>query len=192
MAILILGLVIFLGTHSVRIVADDWRTVQRARLGDSAWKGLYSLASLVGFALIVWGVGLARHQPVVVWHPPLTSRDVTALFTLVAFVLIVAAYSPSNRIRAALHHPMLVGVMLWAIGHLLANGMLHDVVLFGAFLVWSICCLVSSRRRDQAAGTVYAAGAAPATVIPIVAGTVIWVVFAFWLHGVLIGVRPFG
>lgn len=191
-AVLVLGLMIFLGTHSLRIVADDWRTAQRARLGEMTWKGLYSLVSLVGFALVVWGVALARQQPVVAWLPPPALRHVSALLTLLAFVLILSAYVPGNRIRSALHHPMLLGVQAWALAHLLANGMLHDVVLFGAFLAWSVCCFVSARRRDRAANRVYPAGTAGATVVAVVAGTVAWALFAFWLHGVLIGVRPFG
>jgi uncharacterized membrane protein len=192
MAVLVLGLVIFLGTHSLRIVADGWRTAQRARLGEMTWKGLYSLVSLAGFALVVWGVALARHQAVPVWLPPPALRHVAALLTLVAFVLILSAYVPGNRIRSALHHPMLLGVQAWALAHLLANGMLHDIVLFGAFLAWSVCCFMAARRRDRAAGVVYPAGTAGATVVAVVGGAVAWALFAFWLHGVLVGVRPFG
>ena len=192
MAVLVLGLVIFLGTHSLRIVADGWRTAQRARLGEMTWKGLYSLVSLAGFALVVWGVALARHQAVPVWLPPPALRHVAALLTLVAFVLILSTYVPGNRIRSALHHPMLLGVQAWALAHLLANGMLHDIVLFGAFLAWSVCCFVSARRRDRAANVAYPAGTTGATAVAVIVGTVIWALFAFWLHGVLIGVRPFG
>ncbi|AIF45867.1 NnrU family protein [Dyella japonica] len=192
MALLILGLVLFLGVHSIRIFANDWRTSQRARLGENRWKGLYSLVSIVGFVLIVWGFGLARQQPVVLYVPPLALRHLNALFTLLAFVLVAAAYVPANHLKARLGHPMLAGVKVWAFGHLLATGMLHDVLLFGAFLLWAVVDFVSARRRDRADGVVYPAGTVKGDAIVLVAGIVLWAVFAFWLHGWLIGVNPMG
>ena len=158
MAMLILGLVLFLGVHSVRIFADGWRTRQVARLGLNGWKGLYSLVSLAGFVLLVWGFGLARQHPVLLWVPPMALRHLNGLFTLVAFVLFAAAYVPGNAIKARVGHPMLAGVKLWAFGHLLATGMLHDVLLFGAFLLWAIVDFVVSRRRDRIAGVTYRKG----------------------------------
>lgn len=192
MAILILGLVIFLGVHSVRIFADEWRTTQYSRLGEARWKGAYSLVSLLGLGLIIWGYGLARHHPVVVWYPPVAMRHLASLLTLGAFVLLAATYAPANHIRSALHHPMLLGVKLWAVAHLLANGMLADIILFGAFLIWAVFCFRTSRQRDRATGARYAAGTARGTVIAVIAGVLAWVIFAFWLHGPLIGVAPFG
>ena len=192
MAQLILGLVIFLGAHSVRIFADGWRSRQLARLGENRWKGLYSLASIVGFVLIVWGFGLARQQPVLLYVPPMWLRHLNALFTLLAFILVVAAYVPGNHLKAKIGHPMLAGVKTWAFGHLLATGMLHDVVLFGAFLVWAGVDFLSARRRDRAAGVSYPAGTVKGDVITAIAGAVAWAVFAFWLHGWLIGVKPMG
>jgi uncharacterized membrane protein len=124
MTILLLGLVIFLGTHSVRIVADDWRAAQRARLGAQTWKLVYTLLSLLGFALIIWGFGLARRAPVLLWSPPAAMRHVAALLTLLAFILLAATYVPRNGIKARLHHPMVLGVTTWAFAHLLANGSL--------------------------------------------------------------------
>jgi uncharacterized membrane protein len=191
MVILILGLVLFLGVHSVRIVADDWRTAKRAQLGEAKWKGVYSLLSLAGFILIIWGFGLARQQPVVLWTPPVAMRHVAALLTALAFILLTAKDIPRNGIKARVHHPMVLGVKVWALAHLLANGKLHDVVLFGSFLVWAIFNFRAARRRDAAAGTVYPAGTAGATVTTVVAGLAGWAVFAFLLHGWLIGVRPF-
>jgi len=191
MTILILGLVIFLGAHSVRIVAEDWRTAQRARLGEQAWKGLYSLVSLVGFVLVIWGFALARHAPVVLWTPPISMRYATAVLMVISFVLLAAAYVPRNGIKARLHHPMLLGVKVWAFAHLLADGTLAGVVLFGCFLLWAICCFRSSRLRDRARQEAYPAGTTGGTVAAVAAGMVAWIVFAFWLHGVLIGVRPF-
>ncbi len=192
MTVLILGLIIFLGAHSTRIVADGWRTAQLKRLGLGAWKGIYSLVSLAGFGLIVWGFGLARQEPVVLWVAPVAMRHVAALLTLIAFVLLAAAYVPRNSIRSRLHHPMLLAVKTWAFAHLLANGRLADLVLFGAFLAWAIACFAAAKKRDRAAGTQYPAGSGGATAATVLVGVAAWALFAFWLHGVLIGVRPFG
>ncbi len=192
MALLILGLELFLGTHSVRIVANDWRTRQLNRLGEKRWKALYALVSIIGFVLIVWGFGVARQHPVLLYVPPLWLRHLNALFTLMAFVLAAAAYVPGNRMKAKLGHPMLAGVKCWAFGHLLATGMLHDVLLFGAFLLWAITDFVSARRRDRAAGVTYPPGSGKGDAMTFVAGLAAWAVFAFWLHGWLIGVRPMG
>jgi uncharacterized membrane protein len=192
MAILIIGLVLFLGVHSTRVFAEGWRTATVARIGETPWKGMYALVSIATFALLVWGYGMARQAPVVVWTPPRGMAHVTALLTLVAFVLFVAAYVPGNQIRAKLHHPMILGVKTWAFAHLLSNGTLADIVLFGAFLAWAVIDYAAARRRDRANGTVYLAGHGSRTAIAVVVGIVAWVVFAFWLHGPLIGVRPFG
>ena len=191
MAYLILGLVLFLGAHSVRIVADDWRSAQIARRGEAAWKGIYTLLSIAGLALVAWGYGQARMAPVVLWQPPLWTRHAASLFMLVSFVLLAAAYVPRNAIKARLHHPMVAGVKLWAFAHLLANGTLADVVLFGSFLVWAVLSFRAGRARDRAAGTVYAPGSAAGTVAAVAAGVAAWAAFALWLHAWLIGVRPF-
>jgi uncharacterized membrane protein len=192
MLALIAGLVLFLGVHSTRIVADDWRTAQLARLGERGWKGLYSLASIAGFVMLVWGYGRARQQPVVLWAPPFWTHHVAGLLMLASFVLLVAAYVPRNAIKARLHHPMLLAVKVWAVAHLLANGNLADVLLFGAFLVWAVLAFRAARARDRSARTVYPPGTPAGTLKAVVIGVVAWAVFAFWLHGPLIGVRPFG
>ncbi|MBD8900517.1 NnrU family protein [Rhodanobacter sp. DHG33] len=190
MPVLILGLVLFLGMHSLRIFADDWRAKQIARLGPTRWKGLYALISLVGFVLICWGFGLARHTPVLLYSPPLWLMRLNALFTLVAFVLLAAARVPRNGIKARLHHPQVLAVKTWAFGHLLATGMLHDVVLFGAFLLWAVALFAPSRRRDRREGTVYPPGTLKGTALTVVVGVVAWAAFAFWLHALLIGAKP--
>ena len=192
MAALLLGLLVFLGVHSVRIFADGWRSAQIARAGTGAWKAIYSIVSLAGFAMIVWGYGQTRLAPVDLWFPPAWSRHAAALLTLPAFVLLAAAYVPGTRIKAAVGHPMVAGVKLWAFAHLLSNGRLGDVVLFGAFLAWAIADFIASRRRDRAAGTRYPAGPVSRDVLAVAIGVVAWAAFAFALHGWLIGVRPFG
>ena len=192
MTLLILGLVLFLGVHSVRVFAEGWRAGARARLGEGAYKGLYTLASVAGLVLIVWGYGLARQQPVVLWLPPVWTRHLAALLTVPAFILLVAAYMPGNSIKAKVHHPMILGVKVWALAHLLANGMLADLLLFGGFLVWAALCFRAARQRDRAGGVNYPPGRMGPTLATVGVGLLAWAGFAFWAHAVLIGVRPFG
>lgn len=191
MTYLVLGLLLFLGTHSIRIVADGWRATQVGRLGLIRWKGLYSLVSALGLGLIVWGYGLARAEPVALWAPPAWTRYLAALLTLPAFILIAAAYVPGSRIKAALGHPMVAGVKVWAVAHLFSNGNLADVLLFGAFLAWAVVDFSSARRRDRAAGVVYRPGSAARDGLVVAAGTGAWALFAGFLHLWLIGVRPY-
>ena len=190
MTLLVAGIVIFFGVHSVRIVADDWRTRQIAARGERAWKGLYSLASAVGIVALGWGYGRTLKAPVAVWNPPAWTHPITSAFVLVAFVLFAAAYVRGNRIKAKIGHPMAAGVKTWAFAHLLSNGSLGDELLFGAFFVWSILAFAAARRRDRAAGTTYAVGPVSSDIKTVAAGIVAWFVFGFWLHGWLFGVRP--
>ena len=190
MSMLILGLVLFLGVHSTRIVADGWRAAMIRRLGEKGWKGLYALLSLIGLGLVLWGFRLARQQPVQLWSPPFFTRHVAWLLTLLAFILLAAAYVPRNAIKARLHHPMVLGVMCWAVAHLLTNGNRAHVLLFGSFLVWAAFSFRAARARDRAARTVYPAGAASGTALAVLAGAVVWAVFVFWAHGLLTGIRP--
>jgi uncharacterized membrane protein len=192
MLVLILGLFLFLGVHSTRIFAEDWRSATIARIGPMPWKGIYSIASIVGFIVIIWGFRMARADTLVLWSPPVWGRHLAALLMMVSFVLLAAAYVPNNSIKARLHHPMVLGVKVWAFAHLLANGVAADVVLFGAFLLWALLSYRSARQRDRAANTVYPPGNAAWTAMTVAIGLVAWSVFAFFLHGPLIGVRPFG
>ena len=191
MRALIAGLLLFFAAHSTRIFADGWRTRQIARFGAHGWKGLYSIASLLGFGLIVWGYGQARLEPSFVWIPPHWTRHVTALLTLPAFVLLAAAYVPGNRIKAALGHPMVLGIQIWALAHLLANGRLADVILFGAFLVWAVLSYKAARARDRHARTRYEVLPGRDAVV-VAGGLLAWALFAFALHRLLIGVAAFG
>ena len=190
MPVLIIGLVVFLGLHSTRIFAEDWRAARIARLGEQKWKLLYSIASGIGLTLIVWGYGMARTTPVLLWNPPLWTRHLASVLVLVAFVMIVAAYVPRNHFKAAFGHPMYAGVKTWAFAHLIANGMLADLLLFGGFLVWSVLGFRSARRRDRKQQVTYPAGSARGTIVTLAVGAIAWAIFAFYLHGPLIGVRP--
>ncbi|MYM33528.1 protein NrnU [Duganella sp. FT94W] len=191
MTILILGLIIFLGLHSIRVVAEDWRNATRARVGLNTWRAMYSVISITGLLLIIWGYGVAREVPIVIWTPPPATRHIAALLAVIAFIFIAAAYIPRNGIKAKLHHPMTIGVKTWALAHLIANGTLHDILLFGGFLIWAILLFRASRKRDAALGVRYPAGNGAATALTIVAGVIGAGVFAMWLHLPLIGVRPF-
>ena len=192
MTVLIAGLLLFLGVHSIRIVADDVRTAQIARLGENGWKGFYSVASIAGFALIIWGYGMARQSAMVLWATPAPLLHAGALLTLVSFVLLAAAYVPGNGIKARLHHPMVLGVKVWAFAHLIANNTLADLLLFGSFLIWAVFSFRAAKARDRAAATTYASGSLSRTVATIAIGSAAWAGFAFWGHAALIGVRPFG
>lgn len=192
MIYLVLGLVLFLAAHSTRIFADGWRTRQIARLGEGPWKGLYSVVSIAGFVLLAWGYGQTRIDPVVVWDPPVWTRHLAALLMIPAFVLVAGAYVPGNRIKAAVGHPMVLGVKVWAIAHLLSNGRLGDIVLFGAFLAWAVVDFSASRRRDRAEGRRYPVAGASRSIIVIAAGLIAYGLFAAVLHARLIGVNPFG
>jgi len=191
MTSLISGLLIFLGVHSVRIFAETWRNAQIARLGEPRWKLLYTVASIAGFVLIVHGYSAARAAPVDLWQPPAWLAWPAAALLLAAMVLLVAAYVPGNRIKAAVGHPMILAVKLWAFAHLICNGRLADLVLFGSFLAWAVLDFRAARMRDRASRAVRPAGTVPATVATVVIGLAAWFAFAHYLHTWLIGVAPF-
>ena len=187
----VIGLLLFFGNHSVRLVMPAWRTRFIEQYGANTWKAVYSLFSLAGLILLIYGFGQARAHPVFVWYPPLWTHHIAWLLTWFAFVLLAAASIPANHIKAKIGHPMYAGVKIWAFAHLVANGTVCDILLFGAFLVWAIMGFGISRRRDKREGSSYPAGTTRGTVITLVAGTIAWAVFAFYLHAMLIGVSPF-
>jgi len=185
---LIAGLVLFLGVHSISIAAAEWRDRTAARMGEQTWQGIYGLVAIAGFALIVWGYGLARQEPIVIYVPPVWLRHLVLLLMVPVFPLFLAAYLP-GRIQTATKHPMLAAVKLWAFAHLLANGSLADIVLFGSFLAWAIADRISMKRREPRP----VPGAPPSKMndlIAIVAGLALYGVFVVWLHRWLIGVPP--
>ena len=192
MWMLIVGLLIFLGLHSSRIFAANFRTGIIARHGEKTWKAIYSVLAIGGFVLIVYGYGDSRLTPITLWSPPVWTRHLAALLTLFAFILLAAAYVPKNPIKAKLGHPMLLGTKVWAAAHLLANGNVADVMLFGSFLVWAILCFRAAKKRDRAAGTVYQSCPAWTMFATVGLGVLLWAAFAFYLHAAWIGVRPFG
>jgi uncharacterized membrane protein len=188
LSLLIIGLVIFLGVHSVAIVAPGMRAGAIARLGEGAWKGIYGVVSLIGFVLICYGFGLARQAPVFLYFPPAWLRHVALLIMLPVFPLLFAAYLP-GRIKTAAKHPMLAAVKFWALAHLLANGTLADVLLFGAFLAWAVVDRISLKRRP--AQVLRTAPSGPWNdAIAVVLGLAVYALFIGWAHLRLFGVSP--
>lgn len=190
MSMLIAGLLIFLATHSFRIIAPAWREATIARIGRNAWRGGVSVLSIIGFVLLIKGYDAARMTPVAIYEPPLWLRHVTVLLMFIAAVFAAASLVPRNHIRARMGHPLVLSVKTWAFAHLLANGTLADLILFGGFLLWAVPDFISARRRDRAEGVVYPEGALGNTLVTVVAGAVIWAVFVFYLHARWVGVAP--
>ncbi len=196
---LILGLVLFLGAHSVRILADGWRDQTIAAYGEKAFKGVYTLVAILGFYLLVVGYGEARLQPLVLWNPPIFTKHISMLLMLLSSILLIAAYIPRNHFKMRLKHPMVLSVKVWALSHLLANGNLADLVLFGSFLIWAVLNFRSARARDRAqVQNSDANEEAPlkpnllASLIALFGGMGLWAVITFVLHAKVVGVAPMG
>lgn len=192
MLTLFYGLVLFLGIHLLQVLAPGWRERRRAQWGELTYKGVYSVLSLIGLVLLVQGYGLARAEPVLLWQPPRGLLHLAWLLMWLAMVLLVAAYVPRNGIRRRLGHPMTLGVKVWALAHLLVNGHLADVLLFGSFLLWAVLVFRSARRRPPSAATP-APSSTLATLATVVVGTAVWALFLWGgLHAQWIGVDPLG
>ena len=191
MTLLIVGLALFLGIHSISIVSPSWRDAQIARYGLTSWKGLYSVVSIIGFVLLIYGYGVARQAPLVLYTPPAAMRHIVLLLMVPVFPLLLATYLP-GRIKTAAKHPMLLAVKIWAAAHLLANGTLPDVLLFGSFLAWAVADRIAAKRRIVAR-TLPGAPPSPINdVIALAGGLAVYVVFLLWAHRWLIGVSPLG
>lgn len=188
MALLILGLIVFLGAHSISIVKPELRERFVARFGVMAWQGVYAVISIAGFAMLVSGYGSVQHTEYMLYDPPAWLRHVTLLLMLPVFPLLLATYLP-GRVQTAAKHPMLLAVKIWALAHLLANGGIADILLFGSFLAWAVADRISLKRRIGP--PVQGAPAMPANdAIAIVGGLAIYLAFIFGLHHALIGVSP--
>ena len=206
---LILGLILFLGAHSVRIWADGWRNQTIEAYGEKAFKGVYALVSILGFYLLVVGYGEARLQTVALWNPPIFTKHISLLLMLLSSILLMATYIPRNHFKMRLGHPMVLSVKVWALSHLLANGNLADLVLFGSFLIWAVLNFRSARARDRALLLSLNDAEDPAaepltesestnqpkllsTIITLVGGMAIWALITFVLHAKIVGVSPMG
>jgi uncharacterized membrane protein len=189
MIIFIIGIIIFLGSHSVRVFADPWRARMIHQLGEKKWKGLYTLFSLLGFILLIIGYSQARQNTIIIWQPPFFMTHLAVLLNLFTFILLASSAPNNNAIRLKLKHPMILGVKVWAFAHLLANGSLIDLILFGSFLIWAILDFRSARNRPSALKETPVISL-KATLITIFVGVAVWLAFIFGLHQWLIGVSP--
>lgn len=188
MALLLLGLLLFLGAHSVQIFAPGSRDALIARFGEGGYKGLYSVVAAIGLVLIVVGYGAAREAPVILYDPPTATRHIALLLMLPVFPLLLAAYLP-GRIKAAAKHPMLLAVKVWALAHLLANGTLADLLLFAGFLAWAVLDRISVKRRPRGAAVGAPAGRFN-DAIAVGGGLLLYAAFVGGLHRALFGVSP--
>ena len=189
---LLIGLALFLGIHSLQSLAPQVRQNSIVRWGPLGFKAVYAAVSALGLYLLVQGYGVARLEPVVLWTPPRGMQHATILLMWVAMVLLVASYLPGNQIKAKLRHPMTLSVKVWSLGHLLSNGNLADVLLFGGFLVWSVLVFRAARKRDRQSLHSAPEGKLMGTLLALVVGTGVWVAFLMGgLHLWLVGVMPF-
>ena len=191
LAIMILGLVVFLGSH-VFVTLRGHRAAVIARFGEGAYKGLFSLVSLIGIILI--GYGFARYRAnewIDIWLPPPWTRHLTDALVWPAIICILAAYIP-GQIKRVLKHPMLVGVKLWAVAHLIANGDLGSIILFGSFLAWAVYDRITLKRRSDPGAPPIPAGGFRNDFIAVVAGTAVYFALGFWFHPLVIGRTVFG
>jgi uncharacterized membrane protein len=189
MALFLVGLIIFLASHSCRIFAESWRNRMIDRIGEVKWKGSYTIISLLGFIIMVIGYGQARQETMVLWQPNTFLIYIALALNLVAFIFLAGSSPSNNAIRLKLKHPMILGAKVWALAHLISNGTLVDLILFGAFLSWAVLDFRSARKRPILMPE-KADVSTKATLITIASGVILWVVFIFGLHQYLIGVSP--
>jgi uncharacterized membrane protein len=190
LAIMILGLALFIGAH-VFVTMRGPRAAVIAHLGEGPYKGVIALVSLVGIVAI--GYGFARYRAtgwIDVWHPPPWTHTINNVLMWPAVVCVVAAYSP-GEIKRVLKHPMLVGVKLWAVSHLIANGDLGSIILFGSMLVWAGYDRMSIKNRDDHGGMMLAVGGRGNDILAVVVGTLLYLALGYWFHPHVIGVAAF-
>lgn len=188
---LIAGLILFLGIHLARVVAPDFRTNMIATRGNGLWQGIYTAASLAGFGLVVWFYGDAVANGPYLYEPPVWMKHINALLMLFASISMGVYFFPAGRLKAALKHPMLLAVKIWALGHLLANGSLAAILLFGSFLAWAVIVRISLKKREQRGqAKLPVAGDVKWDVLSILVGLALYALFVGGLHLWLFGVSP--
>lgn len=191
MTLLLLGIVIFLGMHLVRVVAPGLRASVIARQGKGAWMGIYTVISLIGLLLIIYGFGEARAVTGMLYDPPVFLKHIALLLMLLAFICLAAGFLPAGRIAVALKHPQILSIKIWALAHLLANGETPSVLLFGSFLAWAVILRISLKRRQRAGEKVLPVfRSASSDLLAVVIGVVVYGLFVWKLHEWLIGVAP--
>ena len=187
MLLFITGLILFFAAHSISIVNVGWRDAMVERLGLRAWRTLDSLVSLAGLVLLIWGYGIARSDPVILYAPPAWLLYVNFLLMLFVFPLFMASLLP-GRIKTAVKHPAFASVKIWAFAHLLTNGALTDVLLFGCFLAWAVAGRISMKYRRQRPTPGFPPSPAN-DLLAVVIGLLLYLAFTMTLHDWLIGVE---
>ncbi|MDX0413813.1 NnrU family protein [Sinorhizobium medicae] len=191
MAILLLGIIIFLGMHLIRVVAPGFRAGIIESRGKGTWMGLYTIVSLVGVCLIIYGFGQARGETGMLYNPPEFLRHIALLLMLIAFIVLAAGFLPAGRIAVALKHPQVLSIKIWALAHLLANGETSSVLLFGSFLAWAVILRISLKRRERAGEKVLPVFKSGRNdVLAVLTGLAAYVLFVWKLHELVIGVPP--
>lgn len=191
MTLLLLGIVIFLGMHLVRVVAPGLRASVIERQGKGAWMGIYAVISLVGLLLIIYGFGEARAVTGMLYNPPVFLKHISLLLMLLAFICLAAGLLPAGRIAVAVKHPQVLSIKIWALAHLLANGETSSVLLFGSFLAWAVILRISLKRRERAGEKVLPVFRSTSNdLLAVVIGVVAYGLFVWKLHEWLIGVAP--
>ena len=187
MIYLVTGLVIFFAIHAVNIIAPQWREAKIASMGEQKWRGLYSIVSAVGFILLIWGYSEARTDAPILFDPPSWAPHLASLLMAIALILLVAYMLPAGKIKQAIKHPFLAAVKFWALAHLVANGDLASLILFGSFLAYAVVGRISIKRRG---GANPVAVSSTSDIISVVAGLGLTAVLIFGLHQWLFGVNP--
>jgi uncharacterized membrane protein len=191
LALMILGLAFFIGGHAF-VTFRAQRASVIARIGEGPYKGVFALVALVGIVLICYGFGQYRAEGLIaLWHPPAWTRHLTVALMWPAVICVVAAYSRGD-IQRRLKNPMLVGVKLWALAHLLSNGDLGGIILFGAILAWAGFDRITLKRRTDPGAPAIPSGGRTYDVVAVVVGTLAYLALGFWFHPYLIGLPVFG
>jgi uncharacterized membrane protein len=191
MAVLVVGIILFLGVHLIRVVAPGFRQSMVERMGVSAWRGVYSVASILTLILLIYGFGIARTQTTVLYTPPQGMVHLTLLLMLLALICLTASLLPAGYIATKTKHPMVLSVKIWALAHLLVNGDSASVLLFAAFLAWGVVLRISLKRRERAGELVLRPFvSARYDLLAVIIGAVAWALILFKLHEWIIGVSP--
>lgn len=189
MPIFIIGLILFLGLHLIRVAAPGLRTAMVARFGVNGWKGLHSVFAILSLAILVYGYSVASVTNV--WFPPVGMKHLTATLMVFATICLVAGFLPAGYIAVKTKHPMVLAIKIWALAHLLSNGSLRSIILFAAFLVWGVILRISLKRRERAGEIAHRSFVATKyDLYAVVLGVVVWAAITFKLHELLIGVAP--
>ena len=191
MALLVFSIVLFLVLHSLRIFAPQWRERTIKRMGVHAWRGVYSLLSIASLVLLIYAFSASRSVTPMLYTPPMFTTHITLTLMLIAMILLMASILPAGKIAVWVKHPMVTSVKVWAFAHLLSNGELNSVLLFGGFLIWAVLVRISAKRRTRAGEKVVRDFVSTQyDIASVIGGIALYAVILLYLHQMLIGVSP--